>query len=60
LIEVFEEHFLDQDDLINNLQNEHLSLLKYIRGELFPYLESLAVTGDESARDVLIDLSDFV
>lgn len=60
LIETFEEYFGDQDAIINTLQNEHISLLNYIRAEIFPYLESNAVTGDESARDILIDLSEYV
>jgi arginine deiminase len=60
LIETFEDFFFEQDTMITNLQNEHISLLNYLKMELVPYLECLAVAGDEAARDVLIDLSDYV
>lgn len=60
LIDVFEQHFIEQDDVMNALGNEHLSLLMYIENEVMPYLQSYAGAGDEWARDLLIDLSTYV
>lgn len=60
LIDVFEQHFCDQDDVMNALANEHLSLCQYIENEVLPLLESYARAGDEWARDLMIDLNEYI
>lgn len=59
-MDVFEQHFNEQDMVMNTLATEHLHLINLIDKEVIPYLDSLARSGDEWAKDLMIDLSSYV
>lgn len=59
-MDVFEQHFQEQDVVMNALATEHLLLVNLIDKEVIPYLDSLARSGDEWAKDLMIDLSSYV
>lgn len=56
---LYEQQFLDMNDMLNNLQTEHLELCNYIETQLIPYLEYYA-PNDPAALDLLIEMKTFV
>lgn len=60
LLAISEQHFQEQDVVMNALATEHLHLINLIDKEVIPYLDSLARSGDEWAKDLMIDLSSYV
>lgn len=60
LLDLAEQHFQEQDMVMNALANEHIMLVNLIDKEVIPYLDSLARSGDEWAKDLMIDLSSYV
>lgn len=56
---LYEQQYLDMNDMLNNLQTEHLTLCNYIEAILIPYLQYHAPT-DQEANDILIELNTFV
>jgi hypothetical protein len=55
-----EQQFLDMNEMMNNLQTDHIDLCNILEFMVIPYLEYLAVSGDEEARDILIELNPFI
>lgn len=55
-----EQQFLDMNEMLNNLQTDHLDLCNILEFNVIPYLEFLAAQGDEEARDNLNDLYPFI
>lgn len=55
-----EQQFLDMNEMLNNLQTDHIDLCNILEFNVIPYLESMAERGDQQARDNLIDLYQFI
>lgn len=55
-----EQQFLDMNDILNNLQTEHIELCNILEYRLIPVLMDYANSGDLEARDLLIDLNTFL
>lgn len=55
-----EQQFLDMNEVLNNLQTDHIDLCNIIEFGVIPYLEEYAERGDEEARELLMDLYPFV
>lgn len=45
---LYEQQFLDMNDMLNNLQTEHIELCNYLEGVLIPFLEYYADKDDEA------------
>lgn len=56
---LYEQQFLDMNDVLNNLQTEHIELCNYIEAVLIPYLEYAAQV-DEEASYILKEIYSFV
>lgn len=56
---LYEQQFLDMNDMLNNLQNEHLELCNYIEKYLIPFLEYYSYE-DEEASLILKEIYTFV
>jgi transcriptional regulator len=57
---LFEQLFTEQDKAFMALQDEYIALMQFVSEEVADYLEVYARAGDEVARDMLIDLGDFL
>lgn len=57
---LFEQYALDMDDMMNNLQTDHIDLCNIISEVVLPYLEYHANRGDEEARALTIELNPFI
>ena len=55
-----EQQYLDMNDMLNNLQTEHLELCNFLEFKVLPYLVDYAHAGDVEARDILIELNTFL
>lgn len=55
-----EQQFLDMNDMLNNLQTEHIELCNILEYRLVPILMDYARSGDLDARDLLIELNTFL
>lgn len=60
LTSLFEQYYTEQDKAMIEVQNEHISLMAFVVDEVVPYLEVYARAGDDAARDLLIDLTNYV
>lgn len=54
-----EQQFLDMNDMLNNLQTDHLDLCYIMDSLVIPLLEMYAHQGDDDAQDALNELYDF-
>lgn len=55
-----EQQFLDMNDMLNNLQTDHIDLCNIMEHLVIPVLEYYAIQGDLDAQDALTELYDFV
>lgn len=55
-----EQQFLDMNEMLNNLQTDHIDLCNIIEFMVIPVLEDYATRGDNEARDILEELYPFV
>lgn len=57
---LFEQYALDMDEVLNNLQTDHIELCLLVEEMILPYLEFHASRGDEEASDILIELAHII
>ena len=55
-----EQQFLDMNDMLNNLQEDHIELCNVMEFMVIPLLEFYYQRGDLDAADALHELYDFV
>lgn len=55
-----EQQFLDMNDMLNNLQTDHIDLCNVMEAYVIPVLEYYSLKGDLDAQDALMELYDFV
>lgn len=57
---LFEQYALDMDEVLNNLQTDHIELCNLVEAAIIPYLEFHASRGDEEATDLIIELAHII